>query len=247
MILLLACLLVCHVSAYNRQDSMKIVSLLQEAKSLKQKPKSWMLWFGKKFIGVPYVAGTLDRTKEEQLVINTRQLDCTTYVEMVTALTLCAQKGQTSFAQYCEHLIHVRYIGGKVEYTRRQHYFTVWINDNEKEGIVTDIHPNPPFTAVQKVDVNWMSTHSSNYKMLTAHPERKAGIKAMERSITGKSYRYIPKTRFRITNSSGRRFTTATSLSSSPARKDLTPLTSDWRRGMQTVCICSMPAAYIIG
>ena len=44
MILLLACLLVCHVSAYNRQDSMKIVSLLQEAKSLKQKPKSWMLW-----------------------------------------------------------------------------------------------------------------------------------------------------------------------------------------------------------
>lgn len=96
MILLLACLLVCHVSAYNRQDRMKIVSLLQEAKSLKQKPKSWMLWFGKKFIGVPYVAGTLDRTKEEQLVINTRQLDCTTYVEMVTALTLCAQKGQTS-------------------------------------------------------------------------------------------------------------------------------------------------------
>ena len=161
MILLLACLLVCHVSAYNRQDSMKIVSLLQEAKSLKQKPKSWMLWFGKKFIGVPYVAGTLDRTKEEQLVINTRQLDCTTYVEMVTALTLCAQKGQISFAQYCEHLKHVRYIGGKVEYTRRQHYFTVWINDNEKEGIVTDIHPNPPFTAVQKVAVNWMSTHLS--------------------------------------------------------------------------------------
>ena len=65
MILLLACLLVCHVSAYNRQDSMKIVSLLQEAKSLKQKPKSWMLWFGKKFIGVPYVAGTLESTLAE--------------------------------------------------------------------------------------------------------------------------------------------------------------------------------------
>ena len=58
---------------------------------------------------------------------------------------------------------------------------------------VEDIHPNPPFTAVQKVAVNWMSTHSSNYKMLTAHPEWMAGIKAMERSITGKSYRYIPK------------------------------------------------------
>ena len=194
-ILLLACLLACHVSGHTRQDSIKIAHLLQEAKSLKHRPKSWMLWFGKKFIGVPYVAGTLDKAKKEQLVVNTRQLDCTTYVEMVTALTLCAQKGQTSFAQYCEHLKHVRYIDGKVEYTKRQHYFTVWINDNEMEGIVTDVHPNPPFTAIQKVAVNWMSTHSSNYKMLAAHPEWMAGIKAMERSITGKKYRYIPKSK----------------------------------------------------
>ena len=193
MILLLACLLVCHVSAYNRQDSMKIVSLLQEAKSLKQKPKSWMLWFGKKFIGVPYVAGTLDRTKEELLVINTRQLDCTTYVEMIAALTMCAQNHETSFTAYCNHLKHVRYIGGEVSYVKRQHYFTVWMDDNEKEGIVKNIAPNPPFTAVQKVNVNWMSTHVSSYKMLTAHPEWRTGIKAMERSITGKSYRYIPK------------------------------------------------------
>lgn len=139
MILLLACLLVCHVSAYNRQDNMKIVSLLQEAKSLKQKPKSWMLWFGKKFIGVPYVAGTLDRTKEEQLVINTRQLDCTTYVEMVTALTLCAQKGQTSFAQYCEHLKHVRYIGGKVEYTKTSALFH-GVDQRQREGGHRDRH-----------------------------------------------------------------------------------------------------------
>lgn len=178
---------------YERQDSLKIISLLREAKQLKQKPANWMLWFGKKFTGVPYVGGTLDKGTAERLIVNTRQLDCTTYVEMVTALTMCAQNNETSFAAFCNHLRHVRYIGGEVSYVKRQHYFTVWMDDNEKEGIVTNIAPNPPFTAIQKVNVNWMSTHVPSYKMLTAHPEWRAGIKKLEQSISGKSYRYIPK------------------------------------------------------
>ena len=178
---------------YEKQDSIKIVSLLKEASQLKQKPASWMLWFGKKFAGVPYVGGTLDKTAAEHLIVNTRQLDCTTYVEMITALTMCAQNHETSFTAYCNHLKHVRYIGGEVSYVKRQHYFTVWMDDNEKEGIVKNISPNPPFTAVQKVNVNWMSTHVSSYKMLTAHPEWRTGIRQLEQSVSGKSYRYIPK------------------------------------------------------
>ena len=178
---------------YEKQDSIKIVSLLKEASQLKQKPASWMLWFGKKFAGVPYVGGTLDKTAAEHLIVNTRQLDCTTYVEMITALTMCAQNHETSFTAYCNHLKHVRYIGGEVSYVKRQHYFTVWMDDNEKEGIVKNISPNPPFTAVQKVNVNWMSTHVSSYKMLTAHPEWRTVIRKLEQSVSGKSYRYIPK------------------------------------------------------
>lgn len=178
---------------YEKQDSIKIVCLLKEASQLKQKPASWMLWFGKKFAGVPYVGGTLDKKAAEHLIVNTRQLDCTTYVEMITALTMCAQNHETSFTAYCNHLKHVRYIGGEVSYVKRQHYFTVWMDDNEKEGIVKNISPNPPFTAVQKVNVNWMSTHVSSYKMLTAHPEWRTGIRQLEQSVSGKSYRYIPK------------------------------------------------------
>ena len=178
---------------YEKQDSIMIVSLLKEASQLKQKPASWMLWFGKKFAGVPYVGGTLDKTAAEHLIVNTRQLDCTTYVEMVTALTMCAHNHETSFTAYCNHLKHVRYIGGEVSYVKRQHYFTVWMDDNEKEGIVKNISPNPPFTAVQKVNVNWMSTHISSYKMLTAHLEWRTGIRQLEQSVSGKSYRYIPK------------------------------------------------------
>lgn len=182
-------------STYKKQDSVKIVTLLKEASRLKTKPKIWMLYFGKKFLGVPYVAGTLDAAKDERLVINTTQLDCTTYVEMVVALTRCAESKKYTFADYCEQLKHVRYIGGDVAYEKRQHYFTAWINDNVEEGIVTDIQVNPPFTSVQHINVNWMTTHQSSYKMLNGNAVRLKGIKALENSINGKSYRYIPKTK----------------------------------------------------
>ena len=37
------------------------------------------------YVGVPYVAGTLDRESEERLIINEDSLDCTTFVELSTA------------------------------------------------------------------------------------------------------------------------------------------------------------------
>lgn len=178
---------------FQSADSLRVVNLLKEAAAQRQKPSSWMLWFGKKFVGIPYVGGTLDKTRTEQLVINTRELDCTTFVEIVTALTMCAKNQETSFASFCNHLKHVRYIGGEVAYIKRQHYFTIWINDNVKEGIVKDIQKNPPFTALQKIYVNWMTTHQKNYKMLSAHPQWVSGIRALEQGINGKVYRYIPK------------------------------------------------------
>ena len=181
-------------ATYSQSDISRINSLLREASQLKEKPKSWMLWFGKKFIGVPYVGGSLDRAEEEKLVINTSELDCTTFVEIVTALTRCMSgNGKRDFSDFCRQLQHVRYINGEIAYEKRQHYFTVWISDNAEEGIVTDIQNNPPFTKVQHVSVNWMTTHQQSYKMLKNNAKRLQGIKALEEQISGKSYRYIPK------------------------------------------------------
>lgn len=174
-------------------DSLMVLTILNEAKTLKQKPDNWMLWTARKFMGKPYVAGVLDRTDDEELIVNLRNLDCTTYVEQVLALARCAANAKTTFNDFATELLHIRYVNGKCAYTARQHYFTVWINDNEKEGIVRDIHPNPPFTAVQTINIDWMTTHTASYKMLTAHPEWKSGIRNLEQSVNGKRYRYIPK------------------------------------------------------
>lgn len=177
------------------EDRCRIEQLLREASRMKaRKAGSWMLYFGRKFVGVPYVGGTLDRTKEEQLIVNLSELDCTTYVEQVAALTRCAEQRKTTFAAFCDALRHIRYIGGKVDYVCRQHYFTVWMDDNEREKIVEKIDsPNPPFCGIQTVRVNYMSTHVGNYKMLDSHPQWLTGIRALEQSVTGKRYRYIPK------------------------------------------------------
>lgn len=79
-------------------------------------------------------------------------------------------------------------------YTSRIHYFTEWITENTKAGIVHEIQaPNPPFTALQQVSVNYMSQHPKSYEALKKHPEFVGDIRKMEQKVSGQQFRYIPK------------------------------------------------------
>ena len=49
--------------------------------------------------GIPYVAKTLEVNKQEKLVVNLSQLDCTTYVENVLAIYLCIKNGKKVFVK----------------------------------------------------------------------------------------------------------------------------------------------------
>ena len=127
-------------------------------------------------------------------MVNLRQLDCTTYVETVLALTRCLEQNKLTFAAFCHNLRMIRYNEGVVSYPSRQHYFTYWIQQNEKKGIVKDIQaPNPPFSAVQKVNTNYMTTHIELYPMLLQNKSCISHIRAMETSINGLKCYYIPK------------------------------------------------------
>ena len=109
---------------YTSEDSIMVERLLREAVS-ERSDEHPMLYFGKKFLGVPYVAHTLENGDSEHLIVNLREMDCTTFVETVTALTLCHRLGLTTFEDYCGQLVKVRYREGKMgDYTSRLHYFT---------------------------------------------------------------------------------------------------------------------------
>ena len=181
---------------YQRVDSTKICKLLRQADK-----QATTLWIARQFMDVPYVAHTLEVNDCEQLVVNTRQLDCTTLVETVAALKLCIAKDQRTWKDYLDALRSLRYRQGRLDgYPSRLHYFTDWIQDKVKMQLVDDIQqPNPPFSAVQTVSVNYMSEHPEAYKALKANPQLVPLIRKQEQALTGLKVRYIPKTTVRNT------------------------------------------------
>ena len=185
---------------YTAADSTFVTQLLTEARSL-SRTTNFPLHFARKFIGRPYVAHTLEVYDPDQLVVNTRQLDCTTLVENVTALTLCAYRNLYTWRDYLNALVQMRYRHGKLDgYTSRLHYFTDWIEDNTRKELVSEVQQETqPFTALQTISVNYMSRHPEAYKALSRHPEFTPLIAAQEDSLNGRTYRYIPKYEVRNT------------------------------------------------
>lgn len=180
-------------STYLREDSVMVVRLLSEAKTM-PKGENPVLFFARKFIGKPYVAHTLEVNKKEQLVVNLRELDCTTFVETVLALTMTAKENNYSFKGYCDNLTKIRYQNGTLkDYSSRLHYFTAWIKDNVKMGIVDEVMGDTElFSGLQIVDATYMTKHSGSYKMLAGDTAMIRKITLMEKDICGQKYRYIP-------------------------------------------------------
>lgn len=203
--LAIAASLACAIGAtaktdYLPQDSAFVVAALSEAPA-GESAGSLTLFFARKLIGRPYVAHTLEKPGKERLVVNTRQLDCTTLVETATAMALCAAGGGKSFGEYAKALEALRYRGGTADgYTSRLHYFSDWIADNAARGHVAEIQaPNPPFSAVQVVSVSYMSKHPGAYRALKEAPELVAEIARQEKRLSGKRAMYIPKSQVRDT------------------------------------------------
>lgn len=179
---------------YTKQDSLKVVRLLKEASRLPANVNR-MVFFGKKFIGIPYVANTLEVGNSEKLVVNLRQLDCTTFVETVAALSLADKRNQRTFQGFCNALRQLRYRGGKMAgYPSRLHYFSFWVNDNIRKGLIGDrLNAHTPYVKGQRIHVNYMTTHPDKYKHLRNAPSYVRAIAAYEKQVNGSVRYYIPK------------------------------------------------------
>jgi hypothetical protein len=164
--------------------------------SLKNEPIDKIIkTVGLSFLGTEYVAGTLDEDLyREKLVIKISGLDCVTFVENTLAMSRAIASGSPTFDNYKDELQTIRYRDGKIEgYTSRLHYFSDWIYDNEKKGIVKNITKEIGGVPYNK-KINFMSTHSGSYKQLnTDDGESNAIIKSIEKKINSRKLYYIPK------------------------------------------------------
>lgn len=161
-------------------------------KSLIEKPiNEVIVEIGKSFLETEYVAHTLEKEGDEQLVINLTGLDCTTFLESSLAFARCIKKGKKSFDDYQKELTFIRYRDGEIDkYPSRLHYFSDWIYNNQKKGIVKDISEEIGGKKI-KFTVNFMSENPKYYQQLKDNPEFIPVIGKQEKEINSRQYYYI--------------------------------------------------------
>ncbi len=178
-----------NIVYYTAQDSVKCEEILTH--TFGSKPVS-TTDVAKQFLATPYQGGTLDREQTEGIVVRFDSLDCTTFVETVTTLTRCINKGTTDFNSFVKELELIRYRNGVCNgYESRLHYFSEWIYNKQTMDIVEEILPNDLITTEQR-SINFMSLNADRYKGITSDTILNE-IEATEAYLSAQPFTYIPK------------------------------------------------------
>ncbi len=169
-----------------------LIRFLEKKKTLARFPDQLILDIGKSFLGKPYVTGTLETRGGEHLVVNLREFDCVTFVETVIALVCLIKSGKKSFRVFRNFLQKIRYRQGRLRgYSSRLHYFSDWIYDNQKKGMIGDLTAEIGGRPLRKV-VHFMTTNPELYPPLRNVTNLRR-MKSVEKAISKRSLFFIPK------------------------------------------------------
>jgi len=157
-----------------------------------------MLKIGNDFKSTPYVGKTLDLNIDENLVVNLRELDCTTFVENCLAIARTIKSGKSTFESFTSELEMIRYRKGLLNgYVSRLHYFGEWITDNAEKGIVEDMTSKIGGVKCPIV-LNFMGAHPDSYPQLKANSELIKEINRIEKRVSAGTFFFIPKEKIAI-------------------------------------------------
>ena len=179
--------------SYTERDAEIFADILSKYKDDSDKPIATLVpEIGKYFIGNEYVAHTLEVNEEEKLIINLRELDCTTYAENLLALARTLKSENQTFEQFASEIKKIRYRNGDLDgYPSRLHYFSDWIYNNQENELVST--PADSFGAPFTNNVSFMSSNPDSYKYLKQNPDYISIIEQQETEINGKNYYFLPK------------------------------------------------------
>ncbi len=177
---------------YEKSDSIFVTEIINKEQPTR-KSGELALHVARQFLGKKYKGGTLDTYNGEPLVINCRELDCTTFVETVLALVVTIREGEKSFEEFCHNLQTIRYRNGERKgYASRLHYISWWIADSAKKGIIHEAthctHSRP-----LPLNLHYMSRNAALYPQLKADSSLVALIEREEKPFRGTTTEYIPK------------------------------------------------------
>jgi hypothetical protein len=153
--------------------------------------------------GSPYVAQTLeayivgggDPSGTEPLTLSLTRFDCVTLVEACLAVARTAAAGdRPSWERFGREVERMRYRGGQRRgYASRLHYFSEWITDGERRGLVRDLGRELGGTEDTR-PLRFMSSHRASYPAL-AHDDVYGEIARLEQTLDAHPRWVVPKER----------------------------------------------------
>lgn len=154
------------------RDTARLTQMLTEVEALKLKtPGDRIVAMGERLLGTPYVAHTLEADSvgdPERLTVNLDGIDCTTFVETVTALAMTIDEGRTGWRDFLYNLEKLRYRGGEMNgYASRLHYVCDWIVNNRSKGIITEVTDHMPGVRYAEKTIDFMTANRDRYPALT--------------------------------------------------------------------------------
>jgi hypothetical protein len=158
---------------------------------------------GELAVGSPYEAYALeaylraggDPRTTEPLTLSLTHFDCVSLVESCLAVARVARAGGApSWEGFGREVERMRYRDGtRGDYTTRLHYFSEWIADGERRGLVRDLGRTLGGVEDGR-PLRFMSQHRDSYPALKDDHVVQA-IAAMERRLDGRARRVVPTTR----------------------------------------------------
>ncbi len=158
---------------------------------------------GELAVGTPYEAFTLEAylkeggspIKQEPLALSLTRFDCVTLVESSLAIARAsAAVAQPSWQRFSREVEKMRYRGGRRRgYTSRLHYFSEWISDGQKRGLVRDLGEELG-GVIDPQPLRFMTEHRASYPALANDAVYK-DIGVMERGLDRQVRWMIPADR----------------------------------------------------
>ena len=151
--------------------------------------------------GTPYEAYTLeaylraggDPTSTEPLTLSLTRFDCVSLVESCLAVARASRmvSNMGEWDLFANEVERMRYRGGKRgSYASRLHYFSEWISDGTKRGLLQDIAPSLGAEDDTR-PLRFMTEHRKSYTAL-ADDRVFNQIATMERGLDGQPRHVIP-------------------------------------------------------
>ena len=152
--------------------------------------------------GTPYEPNTLETylkhggtPRHEPLTLSLTRFDCVTLVEACLAVTRLAKAEKVpTWERFGQEVERMRYRSGQRQgYVSRLHYFSEWITDGEKRGLVRDI--GAELSGAQDTrPLRFMTEHRGSYPALS-NDDVFREIGAIERGLDGRPRRVVPAKR----------------------------------------------------